>query len=94
MSNESRTPRSVTLDRLTPGACGVIPDLGEGKASSRLQSMGICLGRTVEIVKKGDPLILKVYGTRIGLSGRLASHIRLEPCDQAERCWERQESHG
>lgn len=81
-------PATIPLTEMRPGNCGVITDLGEGKASTRLQSMGICLGRKVEVVKTGDPLILKVYGTRIGLSGRLAQQIQVEPCDGIRRCWE------
>jgi Fe2+ transport system protein FeoA len=72
----------------------MITDLGEGKSSSRLQSMGICLGRKVEVVKSGDPLILKVYGTRIGLSARMAAQIQIEPCERAGRCWERRHTDG
>ena len=93
---EQREPihSEAALTEFCPGECGVITELGEGKTSSRLQSMGICLGRKVEVVKTGDPLILKVYGTRIGLSGRIGSQIRLERCEQFARCWERDPSHG
>jgi Fe2+ transport system protein FeoA len=94
MSDEACAPSISSLVDLQPGDCGVVTDLGLGKTSTRLQSMGICMGRTVELVKKGDPLILKVYGTRIGLSGRLASQIRLQPCERAGRCWERRNGDG
>lgn len=82
------------LSALEPRECGVITELGEGSASSRLQSMGICLGRRVEVVKNGDPLILKVYGTRIGLSGRMAADIEVEVCEAGGRCWEEAQRHG
>lgn len=94
MSDELNVRSAKPLSEFQPGECGVIQDLGEGKSSSRLQSMGICLGRTVEVVKQGDPLILKVYGSRIGLSGRLASQIQLQPCARRGRCWEREQLHG
>ena len=47
---------------------------------TRLKHLGICSGRRVQLVKTGDPLILRVLGSRIGLSGRLAQHIYVEPC--------------
>ena len=46
----------------------------------RLMAMGVCGGRTIELVQRGDPLILKVYGTRVGVSARLADHILVTPC--------------
>lgn len=44
----------------------------------KLKAMGICLGRQVQLVQAGDPLIVRVLGTRIGLSGRLATGILVE----------------
>ena len=47
--------------------------------SARLKALGICVGRKVQIVKRGDPLIVRVVGTRIGLSGRLAESVQVRP---------------
>jgi Fe2+ transport system protein FeoA len=80
---------SVLLTSLPRGCCAVIEDVTDRKDLQRLKSMGICIGRSVEITKCGDPLILKVYGTRVGLSARLADHVRVTPCEHAKRCWER-----
>lgn len=44
-------------------------------------SLGVCTGRTVELIKAGDPLILKVFATRIGLSARLAARVTVRPLD-------------
>jgi Fe2+ transport system protein FeoA len=41
----------------------------------RLEVMGLCAGRTVEVVQAGDPLIVRVLGTRIGLASVLARSI-------------------
>lgn len=49
---------------------------------NRLMSMGVCAGRRVEIVQRGDPLILRVFGTRIGLSARLARRIIASTCHE------------
>jgi Fe2+ transport system protein FeoA len=44
----------------------------------RLKSLGICVGRRVQLAKGGDPLIVRVLGTRVGLSARLARCVRVE----------------
>jgi Fe2+ transport system protein FeoA len=49
----------------------------DGLDRERLEVMGLCAGRTVEIVKTGDPMIVRVLGTRIGLAGRLAATVRV-----------------
>ena len=41
----------------------------------RLKAMGICVGRQVQLVQTGDPLILRVLGGRVGLSARLAAGV-------------------
>jgi Fe2+ transport system protein FeoA len=40
-----------------------------------LKSLGICVGRRVQLAKVGDPLIVRVLGTRVGLSARLAECV-------------------
>ena len=47
----------------------------------RLKAMGICVGRQVQLVQAGDPLILRVLGARVGLSARLAAGIGVVPID-------------
>lgn len=42
---------------------------------TRLKHLGICSGRRIQLVKTGDPLILRVIGSRIGLSRRLAQCV-------------------
>jgi len=69
------------LDRLEPGHCGTVREVrGDGEMSDRLRVMGICEGRKVMLVCGGDPLILRVLGTRIGISARLAAGVRVEVC--------------
>lgn len=80
---------SAKLKDLTPGSCCTVIEMGADSNSTRLKSMGICLGRTLEVIKAGDPLIVKVYGTRIGLSARMAEGILVRGCHGARRCWER-----
>ena len=46
----------------------------------RLKALGICVGRRIEVFKSGDPLIIRVFGSRIGLSVALAAHVWIERC--------------
>lgn len=71
----------IALPELEPYHCAkVLAIEAEPEEIERLAGFGVCLGRTVELVKRGDPLILRVYGSRIGLSARLAEAIKVEPC--------------
>lgn len=63
-----------------------VPD----QEKQRMMSMGVCPGRAVELVLRGDPLIIRVFGTRIGLSARLADNILVEPCH--EHCEENEDT--
>ena len=70
------------LDRIEPGHCGIVCEFEAGEAEvEQLKSMGVCLGRRVMLVQAGDPLILKVMGTRIGVSARLAARVQVDPCE-------------
>ncbi|MDE3066064.1 MAG: ferrous iron transport protein A [Verrucomicrobiota bacterium] len=69
------------LDELPPGTCAVVRRIDtESEGVQRLKALGICLGRRVEVLKTGDPLIVKVFGSRIGLSASLAAQVWLERC--------------
>lgn len=45
---------------------------------ARLMAMGLCVGRQIEVVRQGNPLIVRLLGARVGLSGRLAHQIIVE----------------
>ena len=57
-------------------------------AAERLKTMGVCLGRRLHMVKSGDPMIVSVMGTRLGLAARLSRHVFLRP-DDGFPCQER-----
>ena len=77
-----RSDQLIILRNLDPMAVAVVAELRTDPAdSTRLKSLGICSGRRVQMVSRGDPLILRVLGTRIGLSARLADGIYVELCD-------------
>lgn len=72
---------SMRLDELPPGHCGFISQIAaDDQDTDRLKAMGVCLGRRVEAIKQGDPLILRVLGSRIGLSARLARRVTVDGC--------------
>ncbi len=81
MSAAEQIEGLVRLDQIDPGHCGIVRAAGEGEVDvDLLKSMGVCLGRKVMLIQAGDPLILKVMGTRLGVSARLAAQVLVEPC--------------
>lgn len=46
--------------------------------------MGLCAGRTVQLLRRGNPLIVRIHGARLGLSARLAELVRVESADAAD----------
>ncbi len=71
----------ISLTALNPGRCGWVLDV---KAVSddveRLKVMGVCAGRKVRLVRRGDPMILCIWGTRVGVSRRLAEQVMVQAC--------------
>jgi len=77
----------IRLDRLPPQVCAVVRRIeSENDDVGRLKTLGICVGRRVELVKAGDPLIVRVFGSRLGLSATLASRVWLEVCQPPAHC--------
>lgn len=61
-----------TLGRITGiGPCEMLAD--------RLKSLGLCEGRTVRLIKHGEPCIVSVYGSQLGLARDVANQIRVVP---------------
>jgi Fe2+ transport system protein FeoA len=76
-----KTLPETRLDELPPRMCAIVCRIEtENEDMQRLKMLGICVGRRVEVVKPGDPLIVRVFGTRLGMSASLASRIWLEVC--------------
>ncbi len=69
------------LNELPSGSHAVVQQIEPaGEAMERLMAMGLCVGRELEVVRQGNPLILRLLGARIGVSGRLARHVIVERC--------------
>jgi Fe2+ transport system protein FeoA len=76
----------IRLDQLPPRVCAVVRQIAtDDEEMQRLKTLGVCPGRRVELVKNGDPLILKVFGSRLGISAALASNVHVEVC-QPDHC--------
>ena len=61
--------------------CAVVRSVETGdEDTNRLKTLGVCVGRRVELVRTGNPLILKIFGSRLGLSAELAARVRVEIC--------------
>ena len=60
-------------DISTTGRFAVQTVEDHGEETVRLKRLGVCERRDVEVLQVGDPMIVRVVGSRIGISRRLAS---------------------
>ena len=71
----------VPLDELPLRVCAVVRSVAtDDEDTKRLKTLGVCVGRRLELVRVGDPLILKIFGSRLGLSAELARRVQVEIC--------------
>ena len=71
----------ISLDKVELGHCGLVSSVRAGESEiERLKSMGVCVGRRLMMIRAGDPMIVKVLGSRIGISARLAQRVQVLPC--------------
>jgi Fe2+ transport system protein FeoA len=79
-------PSWVALDNLQNHECAVVRRVDAGDDDmGRLMALGVCAGRSLELVQHGDPLIVRVLGSRLGVSARLAARVFVERCG-TQRC--------
>lgn len=48
-----------------------------GDAAVRMKQLGLCKGRQIHLLAAGDPMILRIGDTEIGLSRELARQIHV-----------------
>ena len=66
----------TSIEQLAPGEMALVAEINADDVdAARIKRLGICEGRRVQLVKGGDPLIVRVVGTRVGLSARFAARI-------------------
>jgi Fe2+ transport system protein FeoA len=71
----------MTLHELPSGSRAVVRHIEHAdEALRRLMAMGLCVGREIEVIRQGNPLILRLLNARVGVSGRLARHVVVERC--------------
>lgn len=81
MTTIEQTPVTVRLDELPTRVCAVVRSITtDDEDTERLKTLGVCVGRRVELVRTGDPLILKIFGSRLGISAELAARVTVEVC--------------
>lgn len=69
-------PQMVLLSSLAAGSHARVAHVSAHSDDlRRLQALGVCVGRRVQLIKAGDPLIISVVGARVGLSARLAAEV-------------------
>lgn len=69
------------LDQLPSGARATVQHIESADdAIHQLMAMGLCVGRQIEVIRHGNPLIVRLLGARVGVSGRVARHIIVERC--------------
>ncbi|BAM05259.1 FeoA family protein [Phycisphaera mikurensis] len=86
------SPGSVRVVDLARGQVAVIDAVdddaglepGRAGVTDTLKRLGLCVGRKVQVDKIGDPLILKVLGSRVGVARRLAERLHAQPCTRSE----------
>ena len=81
MTSIDQPAATVRLDELPPRVCAVVRSVEmDDEDTHRLKTLGVCVGRRVELVRTGNPLILKIFGSRLGVSAELAARVRVEVC--------------
>ncbi len=69
-------PSTVSLDQAPAGSVFRVERVdADCDDAARLKAMGVCVGRRLSVVQNGDPLIVCVVGSRVGISARLAASV-------------------
>jgi len=79
---DSSQESGIPLDELQLGRCGFVVKVdSESDEVKRLMAMGVCAGRIIKLEQLGDPMILQVMGSKIGVSKRLGTTVSVIPCE-------------
>jgi Fe2+ transport system protein FeoA len=74
---------AIPLNKLEPGKCGlVVKVVADNDDAKRLMAMGVCTGQIIKLEQLGDPMILQVVGSKLGVSRRLGETVSVTPCDE------------
>ena len=76
---ENSSGRLRPLHDLDVGCEAVIDHLNLAEEDrNRLEIMGICPGRKISMTRRGDPLIVRVHETHLGLARELAHCVMVD----------------
>lgn len=71
----ARAAAAVPLLTLAPGTVAVLMHVRDEQSRAVLRSLGLTDGARLRICRRGDPCIIQVRSTRIGLSKIVAQSI-------------------
>jgi Fe2+ transport system protein FeoA len=80
--SSARSARTVPLLDLPPGTRAVLRQVADHHSRAVLRSLGLAEGGRLRICRIGDPCIIQVRSTRIGLSKVVAQSIHVEVSDE------------
>jgi Fe2+ transport system protein FeoA len=69
------TVSAVPLTTLSQGATAVLHAIADARSHAVLRSLGLTGGATFRLCRMGDPCIIQVRSTRIGLSRAVAESV-------------------
>ena len=78
--NLAAEERAVPLTSMRPGERGRLHrTVPEGRDRQVLDALGLVLDSSIRLAKAGNPWIVQVRSTRIGLADAVAQHLRVIP---------------
>jgi Fe2+ transport system protein FeoA len=81
-TKDHKEKKRVSLAGLKPHVCAVVRSIEtEDEEMQRLKTLGICVGRRLEVVQSGDPFVVRVFGSCLGISASLGERVLMEICE-------------
>ena len=69
---------TTTLDKMPCGACGTVASAAEVPADAELlRAMGLREGLSIRICRAGEPCIVEVDGTRLGIAREMSAGVQV-----------------
>jgi len=70
----------VSLATLAPGTVAVLQRVLDADSGAVLRSLGLTAGARFRVCQLGDPYIIQVRSTRIGISKEVAGSVLVSVC--------------
>ena len=75
-----RKPRPSTLNEWLPGVPGVVTSVtGSTRLAARLRELGVIPGEPIQVLRPGNPIIVQVGGSRLGMRPQDAAAVHVSP---------------